>query len=84
MINAKSGPALMQVIDQYREQEQKSKWRNLDLQNLIEETLDQFAANSQLKGEDVLGSQNAQNQRQIRRMLVRDAYFLQKERQWLD
>ena len=84
MINAKSGPALMQVIDQYREQEQKSKWRNLDLQNLIEDTLDQFAANSQLKGEDVLGSQNAQNQRQIRRMLVRDAYFLQKERQWLD
>ena len=84
MINAKSGPALMQVIDQYREQEQKSKWRNLDLQNLIEETLDHFAANSQLKGEDVLGSQNAQNQRQIRRMLVRDAYFLQKERQWLD
>ena len=84
MINAKNGPALMHVIDQYREQEQKSKWKNLDLQNLIEETLDQFAANSQLKGEDVLNSQNAQNQRQIRRMLVRDAYFLQKERQWLD
>ena len=59
MITAKSGPALMQVIDQYREQEQKSNWRNLDLQNLIEETLDQFAANSQLKGEDVLSSQNA-------------------------
>ena len=56
MINAKNGPALMQVIDQYREQEQKTKWRNLDLQNLIEETLDQFATNSQLKGEDVLNS----------------------------
>ena len=38
-INAKNGAALMQVIAQFRDQEQRTKWRNLDLQNLVEQTL---------------------------------------------
>ena len=36
------------------------------------------------EGEEKSASHNAVSQRQVRRMLVRDAYFLQKERQWLD
>lgn len=40
--------------------------------------------NADTKGEEAPATHNALSQRQIRRMLVRDAYFLQKERQWLD
>ena len=57
MIKAKHGPGLMQVVNQYRDQEQNiTKWRNLDLQALIEQTLTQFDTGSQLKGEDPIQS----------------------------
>ena len=47
----------MQVVNQYRDQEQNiTKWRNLDLQALIEQTLTQFDTGSQLKGEDPIQS----------------------------
>ena len=62
-----------------------NRLKTKDMQSLIESTIEHLESSSRISGsspEQI--SQEMQNLRQIRRMLVRDAYFLQKERQWLD
>ena len=60
--------------------------RSKDLQSLIETAIEHLDANARLNPTTSAeqDEKDKQNLRQIRRMLVRDAYFLQKERQWLD
>lgn len=76
-INVRTGPALLMVVNQYRDEDPLIRNKGAtDLQTLIERTLEGLDQTQKITGEQVQGSQESTYLRQIRRMLVRDAYFL--------
>jgi hypothetical protein len=53
-----------------------------NLQQVIESALDRLEQNHIIVREGT--SNSAEQLKQVRRILIRDAYFLQKEKTWLD
>ena len=74
-ISTRNEAGLMEVIKQYREQDPYSKKRGVgfsNLQQVIESALDRLEQNNIIVRESNQGEQL----KQVRRILIRDAYFL--------
>ena len=77
-IQARNESGLMDIIKQYREQDPLARKRGIGFSNLqavVEAAIDRLDQN-QLILRDVDPVQNSEHLKQVRRLLIRDAYFL--------